>query len=91
MPVTIDIVAAVKEALQDSEVQEQIRTIVRNALPSPPEPVEALVNAEAAAKLLGITPAALRMAVHRGTIPTKRSDAAFDFAHRCSIVGEHKT
>jgi excisionase family DNA binding protein len=65
---TIDMVAAVKEALRDSDVREQIRTIVLEVSPSPANDVEDLLDARAAAAYLGMTPAALRMAVYRGTI-----------------------
>jgi excisionase family DNA binding protein len=69
---TIDMVAAVKEALRDSDVREQIRTIVLEVSPSPANDVEDLLDARAAAAYLGMTPAALRMAVYRGTVPCVR-------------------
>ncbi len=68
----IDIVAAVKEALQDPEVRDRIRTIVREALPPPLDSIEHLVDAKGAAKLLGMTPSAVRMAAYRGTIPYEK-------------------
>jgi hypothetical protein len=69
---TIDMVAAVKEALRDSDVREQIRTIVLEVSPSPANDVEDLLDARGAAAYLGMTPAALRMAVYRGTVPCVR-------------------
>jgi hypothetical protein len=72
MAVTIDIVAAVKEALQDLEVRDRIRTIVQEALPPPGDPVEGLVDAKVAATLLGMTPSAIRMAAYRGSLPYEK-------------------
>jgi excisionase family DNA binding protein len=69
---TIDIVAAVKEALRDSDVREQIRAIVLECAPAPANDVEDLLDARTAAAFLGMTPAALRMAVYRGSIPCVR-------------------
>jgi hypothetical protein len=76
MSVTIDVVAIaiVKQALDDPEVRDRIRTIVMEVLPAQPDPLEHLVDSRAAAKVLGMTQAALRQAVYRGTIP-------------CEIVG----
>ena len=72
MAVTIDIVAAVKEALQDPEVRDRIRTIVQEALPPPGDLVEGLVDAKVAATLLGMTPSAIRMAAYRGNLPYEK-------------------
>jgi hypothetical protein len=72
MPVTIDIVAAVKEALQDPDVRDHIRRIVHEVLPPPSDPVEALVDTVAAARLLGMSTSALRMAAYRGTISSEK-------------------
>jgi excisionase family DNA binding protein len=69
---TIDMAAAVKEALRDSDVREQIRAIVLEVSPPSANDVEDLLDARAAAGYLGMTPAALRMAVYRGTIPCVR-------------------
>jgi hypothetical protein len=69
---TIDVVAAVKEALHDSEVREQIRAIVLECAPTPANDVEDLLDARGAAAFLGMTPGALRMAVYRGTISCVR-------------------
>lgn len=72
VPLTIDIVAAVKEALRDVAVREQIRAIVLECASPPANDTEELLDARAAASFLGITPGALRMAVYRGTIPCIR-------------------
>jgi hypothetical protein len=53
MAVAIDIVAAVKEALQDPEVRDRIRTIVQEALPPPGDPVEGLVDAKSGSHTVG--------------------------------------
>jgi excisionase family DNA binding protein len=68
----IDVVAAVKEALRDPVVREQIRGIVLECSPSPANDTEHLLDAAAAAEVLGMTKSALRMAVYRGTIPCVR-------------------
>jgi hypothetical protein len=72
VPLTIDIVAAVKEALRDSAVRDEIREIVIECGPVPTNDVDDLLDARAAASFLRMTPAALRMAVYRGTIPCIR-------------------
>ncbi len=69
---TIDIVAAVKEALRDSAVRDQIRSIVLECASLPANDVDDLLDARAAATFLSMTPAALRMAVYRGSIPCVR-------------------
>jgi ABC-type nitrate/sulfonate/bicarbonate transport system substrate-binding protein len=69
---TIDVVAAIKEALRESDVRDQIRAIVLEVSPPPANDVDDLLDARAAASFLGMTPAALRMAVYRGTIPCLR-------------------
>jgi hypothetical protein len=69
---TIDVVAAVKEALRDASVRDQLRAIVLELAPSPANDIDDLLDARAAAAFLGMTPAALRMAVYRGTIPCVR-------------------
>lgn len=71
-PLTIDVVAAVKEALRESDVRDQIRAIVLEVSPPPANDVDDLLDARAAAAYLGMTPAALRMAVYRGTIACVR-------------------
>lgn len=68
---TIDLVAAVKEALRDATVRDQIREIVLELAP-PANDVEDLLDARAASAFLGMTPHALRVAVFRGTIPCLR-------------------
>lgn len=70
--VVIDLVAAVKEALRDSSVRDQIRSIVIECAPKPANDVEELLDTPAAAAFMRMTPAALRMAVYRGTIPCLR-------------------
>ena len=72
MPVTIDVVAAVKEALRDPDVRDLIRTIVHEMVPPAPDPIDNLVDAKGAARLLGMTPSAVRMAAYRGTIPYEK-------------------
>ena len=72
VPLTIDIVAAVKEALHDVAIRDQIRAIVMEYTPKPANDVEDLLDARAAAAFLSMTPAALRMAVYRGSIPCVR-------------------
>lgn len=67
-PLIIDVVAAVKEALRDATIRDQIRAIVVECAPSPANDIEDLLDARGAATFLGLTPAALRMAVYRGTI-----------------------
>ena len=69
---TIDIVAAVKEALRDSAVRDQIRSIVLECAPPLANDVDDLLDARTAATFLSMTPAALRMAVYRGSIPCVR-------------------
>jgi hypothetical protein len=69
---TIDVVAAVKEALRDSDVRDQIRAIVLECAPPPANDAEELLDARTAAAFLSMTPAALRMAVYRGSIPCVR-------------------
>jgi excisionase family DNA binding protein len=69
---TIDILAAVKEALRDATVREQIRAIVLECAPAPANDVDDLLDARAAAGYLRMSTAALRMAVYRGTIPCIR-------------------
>ena len=69
---TIDIVAAVKEALRDEDIRDQIRAIVMESAPPPANDVDDLLDVRAAAAFLGMTPATLRMAVYRGTIPCLR-------------------
>ena len=69
VPLTIDIVAAVKEALHDVAIRDQIRAIVLECTPKPANDVEELLDVRAAASFLSMTPAALRMAVYRGSIP----------------------
>jgi hypothetical protein len=83
---TIDIVAAVKEALRDTDVRDQIRAIVMEIAPAPANDVEDLLDARAAAVFLGMTPAALRMAVYRGTIPCLRVGRRLRF-RRSDLVG----
>jgi hypothetical protein len=73
MAVVIEIVAAVKEALQDHEVRDRIRTIVQEALPPPVDPVERLVDAKGAATVLGMTPSAIRMAAYRESLPYEKN------------------
>jgi excisionase family DNA binding protein len=70
--VVIDILAAVKEALRDPVVRDQIRAIVVECGPAPANDTEHLLDAAAAAEVLGMTKSALRMAVYRGTIPCVR-------------------
>jgi hypothetical protein len=69
---TIDVLAAVKEALHDAEVRAQIRAIVLECAPAPANDVEDLLDSRGAAAFLKMTPAALRMAVYRGTVPCVR-------------------
>jgi hypothetical protein len=70
---TIDIVAAVKEALRDATIRDQIRAIVLEFASLPANDVaEDLVDTSAAATFLGMTPHALRMAVFRGAVPCLR-------------------
>ncbi len=82
----IDIVAVVKEALRDSEVRDQIRAIVLEVAPAPANDVEDLLDARAAAAFLGMTPAALRMAVYRGTIRCLRIGRRLRF-RRSELMG----
>jgi hypothetical protein len=70
---TLDIVAAVKEALRDATIRDQIRAMVLEFASLPAnDVVEDLVDVRAAAAFLGMTPHALRMAVFRGAVPSLR-------------------
>ena len=72
-PLTVDIVAAVKEALRDATIRDQIRALVLEFASQPAnDVVEDLVDTTAAAAFLGMTPHALRMAVFRGAVPCLR-------------------
>lgn len=84
--ISIDIVALVKEALRDSDIREHIRAIVMEIAPAPANDVEDLLDARRAAAFLGMTPAALRMAVYRGTIPCVRIGRRLRF-RRSELAG----
>lgn len=88
MAVTIDIVAAVKEALQDPEVRDRIRTIVQEALPPPRDPVEGLEVLEralvhAADRLTGLT----RIAIEE--VVDQQRDVFPSLPQRRYLEGEH--
>ena len=72
MNITTALVELVREALRDPSIRNEIRTIVLEDQPPPSTPPEreALVDAQAAAKLLGMSTAAVRTAAYRGTLPS---------------------
>jgi len=70
--VTIDILAVVKQALREPDVRNEIRAIVQEVVGEPSPLPERFVDTEAAAEFLAMSPAALRMAAFRGTIPCSR-------------------
>lgn len=79
MNVSIDLRAAFLELLEtDPNFRDCVRALVLDRLPDdlieaqPANDVEPLIDANAAAALLGISPSALRMAAYRGTIPCVR-------------------
>jgi excisionase family DNA binding protein len=66
-------IALIREALKDSCVREEIRAIVatgRDLGPAEVEMIEPLIDAHEAAKVLGMSPAAVRAAAFRGTLPS---------------------
>lgn len=86
VPLTIDIVAAVKEALHDVAVRDQIRAIVLECAAPPANDVEDLLDVRTAAAFLSMTPAALRMAVFRGSVPCVRIGRRLRF-RRADLTG----
>lgn len=79
MNVSIDLRRALLDLLEeDANFRDCVRALVLDRLPDDLAEAEAateaepLLDTEAAAKLLGLTPSALRMAVYRGTIPCVR-------------------
>ena len=66
--------AIVDEALKDRTVRDEIRSILfENQTPAPANDViliEPLIDAREAAKILGTSPAAVRAAAFRKTIPS---------------------
>jgi hypothetical protein len=65
----IDFRQAVLDVLREPEVRDELRNIVREVLPPPPEDLRDL---EGAAKFLNMTATAVRSASYRGSIPTVR-------------------
>jgi hypothetical protein len=87
---TIDIVAAVKEAWGDATTRDQIRAIVLEFASLPANDiVEDLVDARTAAAFLGMTPHALRMAVFRGAVPCLRIGRRLRFRRSDLIARFH--
>jgi hypothetical protein len=72
MNITTAFVELVREALRDPSIRNEIRTIVSEDQPAPSTPPEseALVDAQAAGKLLGMSTVAVRAAAYRGTLPS---------------------
>jgi hypothetical protein len=72
MHVTTALVELVREALKDPSIRHEIRAIVLEGQPqSPAQPEsEALIDAQAAGKLLGMSTVAVRTAAYRGTLPS---------------------
>jgi excisionase family DNA binding protein len=71
----IDLTQELVRALASQEVTERIREIVREAVREPRtgnEVGESLLDTKKAAELLSMTPAAVRKAAERGTIPCVR-------------------
>jgi hypothetical protein len=72
MNVTTALVELVREALKDPSIRSEIKAIVLEGQPgsSGPAEDEALVDVQAAAKLLGMSAVAVRAAAFRGTLPS---------------------
>jgi hypothetical protein len=63
----------VREALRDPTLRDEIVSLVRREqapIPATNDMIEALIDARAAGTLLGMTPAAVRAAAFRGTLPS---------------------
>ena len=69
MNVTAALVELVREALKDPSVRTEIGAIVseEQPVPSGPKEDEALIDVQAAGKLLGMSAVAVRTAAYRGT------------------------
>jgi len=65
------IVELVREALKDPAVRAEVRAIIEEA-PKPSNDVELLVDAHEAGRILGMSPAAVRAAAYRKSIPCVR-------------------
>ena len=72
MNVTTALVELVREALKDPSIRSEIKAIVLEGQPASSVPAEdeALVDAQRAAKLLGMSAVAVRAAAFRGTLPS---------------------
>lgn len=66
------VVELVREALKDPQLRAEIRAIVAEAPIANDTAPERLVDVEEAARLLDMTPTAVRSAVGRGTLPCVR-------------------
>jgi hypothetical protein len=72
MNITAALVELVREALKDPSIRTEIRGIVSEDQPEPStrKEEEALIDVDAAGKLLGMSAVAVRAAAYRGTLPS---------------------
>lgn len=72
MDLVIDIRRLVLDALQDPSVRERLREMVQEVLKDGSLPGgDPLLDSREGAKLIGMTPAALRAAARRGTVKSE--------------------